>query len=128
MGLDCCLLPIDHDTPDFGFSHSILRLERTGIAQALLEAKGATSPPARFETFYSHDRLCDKPECCCCQEPHYGDTTEDCYGEPLPVFTAGELVSRFGHKRVIRESQRNRAVWAYLATVDPNMRIAVFFS
>lgn len=124
MGLDLTLLPVEHDTFEWGFSHSMLRMDRDSslFSQMLAwEKEYGESPPRRFHTYICRDDACE--------EPHYGDTSETPYGEPLRCVNVGSLV------RILESadldgglSPRNRAALRYLECLRPESRVALYWS
>lgn len=136
MGLDLRLLPIEHDGGSFSFSHSILNCHDTerGLYNALMKMeKGAEGErvPSDFSTFVSRD---DEVwvRCPACgdqkakyEETHYGNTQETPCGEPVRCVRVSDLLRL---KDIATDRCRqNRAVWAYLSEMDPNMRVALFW-
>ena len=118
MGLDLTLLPLTHDTADWGFSHTMLELARTGVAQAIVDAGlQMTAVPRKFNTYLSRDGD---------GEPHYGDTHETPYGDALECVTAGALIP-FADMEEVSCSPDNRAAWSYLEALDPSTRVALYY-
>jgi hypothetical protein len=116
MGLDLRLLPLDYDGENWGYSHCILEV---GSAQDLYEAlkdTPRTPVPTDFSTFVSQERNRG--------EYSYGQTRTTPYGEPLQCVTVKDLTKI---RNLVSRRQKRRAVWAYLAELSPDMRIALYW-
>jgi len=59
-------------------------------------------------------------------EPHYGKTLEDFYGEPLRYLDVKDLLQFSNHEYVL-DNYKNRAVWAYLKELPEDTKIVLFF-
>jgi len=118
MGLDLTLLVLTHDTPEFGFSHTMLELERSGIAQVIMDSGIETTPvPLRFYTFRAREDG---------GESHYGNTQETPYGDKLDCMTCGQLAALYENSAVV-ESDVNRATWLYLGELPGSTRVALYW-
>lgn len=124
MGIDLTLLPIDceNDTGTWGYSHTVLSCERAGKLWGelyMLEKRDGQPVPESFTTYLSRD---DKYE-----EPHYGQTTKDAYGEPVRALPAKALM-RYANHLGVKDQARNRAVWSYLKALPPETKVALYWS
>jgi hypothetical protein len=127
MGLDLKLLPFDSsvmssgDLGDWAFSHTVLNCERRSeLFREIQEGTEElyTPVPKNFSTFVSREDD---------EETHYGNTQTDPYGEPIQSVPAKALLAFAKHKGV-RDNAKNRAIWAYLAALDPETPVALFWS
>lgn len=117
MGIDLNLLPFDGDWPNLAFSHTVLVCERhQDLFDVLVELPGEHVPKG----FSS--RLGRGPD----GETTYGETQETPYGEPLLWVTASQLVAWSPHPGV-QGNWRNRAIWAYLAHIPPQTKVALYW-
>jgi len=57
----------------------------------------------------------------------YGSTPTDNYNEPLMWVRASELLKLKDHPQV-KNNQLNRAAWAYLATIDKDTPVALYWN
>lgn len=117
MGVDLRLLPFDCDRGEFAYSHTILDCERRRSLWTAVEKLPATPVPKGFTSFVG-----DRPD----GESGYGVTAETPYGEPLMATTAGQLLILKDHEGVI-DNHKNRAIWAYLAELPPETRVALYW-
>ena len=126
MGLDLKLLPFDSSVMPLGdgawaFSHTVLNCERRReLFQDVLDGtEGLTTPvPENFATYISREND---------EETHYGNTQTDPYGEPIQSVPAKALLA-FAKHNGVRDNAKNCAVWAYLAELDPETPVALFWS
>lgn len=119
MGLDLTLLPFEADYGDWGFSHSVLNLERRGeLLDEILELR-AHPVPLNFGTFLCRDDAYE--------EPHYGNTQETPYGEPLQWVRVTSLRD-LSERRGVIDNCQNRAVWAYLKELPNDAKVALYWS
>lgn len=124
MGLDLALLPFDYDrsgTPATHFSHTILDCDESGTlfrAIGAVEHRCDQDVPAGFRSFMSRDARYE--------DYHYGETVETGYGGPLRWLTAEELLPFRGYVGVL-DSDKNRAVWAYLEVLPPRTKVALYW-
>jgi hypothetical protein len=114
MGVDLRLLPFS--SPDADFSHDILKVERRRelwepIAE-IEKNRGRDVP----DTFYSFSGAGEK----------YGLTTKTPYGDNLRYVTAEDLLTLRRHKAV-KDNHRNRAVWAWLAQMPHDTKVALYW-
>lgn len=120
MGVDCKLLPIEHDAGSWGYSHSMIQLGRVyAFYEKLRKLPDAGPVPERFSCFLS--RVPDgKKE----GEYGYGDCQKDPYGEKLRCVYAGDLG---GIKLPKTADPSIKAAVAYCRALEPKMRIALFW-
>lgn len=116
MGLDLRLLPFDADR----FSHTILDCERrSDLFEAVLkvERKIGRDVPANFQSFTgkSGEAL-----------PCYGTTIRTPYGENLKYILVEDLL-QFALHVDVRDNEKNRAIWAYLAQLNPQTKVALYW-
>ncbi len=111
MGVDLVLLPItENEEKTWGYTlHDLLR------------ALPNEPVPADFATYVSK-----VPDGSSQGESCYGTVTEDSYGTPLRCVRVGEIVAN-RIERIAREKSQNRAVWAYLAALPPDTRVALYW-
>ena len=119
MGLDLSLLPFDADG-DISFSHTILNCERR---QELFEQlfqldEAGQKVPEKFNSYLSRD---EKYE-----DSHYGLTTKTPYGEDLKYVKAVHLKAYASHPEV-QDNYINRAIWAYLACLPDETKVALYW-
>jgi hypothetical protein len=115
MGVDLDLLPVDHLNNGWGYSHTVLPLNRDRCLWDLIAAIPATplgvasikSPRGgRVDSGkYQGERT-------------YGKLTEDAYGEPYKMVRAGDLAP------VLKEHQPGPAA-AFIAACDPDRWIVL---
>ena len=116
MGLDLTLLPIEHDTNEWGFAHSMIRCNRDGeLFNAVMECEKADSGPVPddFHTYLARGKDGDSK---------YGKTKTTPYGEKIRVVKVSELMPL---KYLAKDY--NAAAWAYLEQLPPNMRVALYW-
>ncbi len=118
MGLDLTLLPFDADSERMNFSHTVLSCERRGQLFEEIQELRATPVPEDFTSYLSLDGEYE--------EHHYGQTHETPYGEPLTYVLAGQLWPFASHEDVMSQS-KNRAIWAYLAELPPDTKVALYW-
>ena len=83
-----------------------------------LQDLDADPVPSSFHSYLSRDDACE--------ESHYGETQETSYGDRLTCVSVSRLL-RFRDHEGVRDSPRNRAVWAYLAELLPETRVALYW-
>lgn len=126
MSLDLTLLPFDDGgdsrKPEWAYSHTMLPVDVVddGFSEALLAEEEATGKnvPAYFGTYTSRN----KEEY---SEPHYGNTQQTPYSEPLKYVLVRELIPCF--EATDDHSERNGAVLAYLRNLNPLTKIALYW-
>lgn len=117
MGTDLALLPLESESAGNAFSHSILEcIRRRELFDDLRELEASPVP----EPFYTY-RSCEGGE-----ESHYGDTQTDGEGEPLTKVRVLQLLPFASHESV-RDTPRNKAIWAYLAALPPRTWVALYW-
>lgn len=135
MGMDLQLLPVEHEeylthngvvTSDWGYSHSILRVDAGGWWWDALQHVQQTRVPGKFHTYVGRGED---------HEPAYRDTQDTPYGDPLKCTTTGELLSAVNAYLAKNDDDvtpdnignRNRAVLAYLKELPATTRIALYW-
>src|SRR5438876_287695 len=118
VAIDLTLLPFDHEAPGSAFSHTILGCNGGGTLYEQIDKLDADPVPLSFRSYLSRD---DEWE-----EAHYGETHETPYGAPLTCVSAKCLL-RFRDQEEVAGNAKNRAVWAYLAELPPETRVALFW-
>ena len=83
MGVDLKLLPFDCDLEMLSFSHTVLNVVRDYALFDRIKEIPAIRVPRDFTSYLSRDDAYE--------EPHYGDTTEDPYGDQVRCVLAGDL-------------------------------------
>lgn len=132
MGLDLRLLPFDssitflQDAKPWGYSHTILSCPRNSVLFDLItkiETKCGKPVPTPFHSFTARRGDGD--------DPGYGDTQIDPYGDPInwvPVkklLALGTRLYRLTHGA--KAHPKMRAIWTYLAALDPETPIALYW-
>ena len=112
MGTTLRLLPFDGDAASF----TVLTVERRTHLHAAIAALLSHDVPETFFSFLSHTT----------GAPTAGVTIEDGHGAPLKYLRAADLIVFASHPDV-QDSAVNRAVWAYLAALPDDQRVAVFW-
>lgn len=111
MSIDLRLLPLDHDRPDWGYSHTVLNIN--SVSEPFMkdvQALPSTPVPASFSTHVAH--LADSQG--------YGETQTDAYNEPIVCVTAETLSSVLAAYPFVPV-----AVRAYVRALPVGMRIAL---
>lgn len=83
MGVDLKLLPFDCDLEILSFSHTILNVSRNYKLFENIRTLPSLKVPKNFTSYLSRDDAYG--------ESHYGDTTEDPYGNQVCYVLAGDL-------------------------------------
>lgn len=114
------LIPVEYDHGGDGHSFTVLRLPENYDLFDAIEAAGfrETDAPEKFNTYLGRGKD---------GEHGFGQTSEDPYGEPLRCVRAGALASLRNDPQVQAEPL-SRAVWAYLAELPPNTKVALYWS
>lgn len=118
MGLDLTLMPFEHAYGDEAYSHTLLHCARSSALFAALRAQVREQPvPRAFMSYRGRD-----------EQGHlgYGNTQRTPYGEPLGWVLVRDLVAFHSHPHV-RHDPQNRAVWAYLAALPPDTKVALYW-
>lgn len=136
MGLDLTLLPFDCDQPMLSFSHSLLGCMRRENLFELISRLSSQPVPENFTSYLSRDNDDQlqyfalpngvRKTLAANLGPHYGRTLKTPYGQPLMWVRAKDLLTCAEHKDV-RDNPKNRAVWAYLAQLDSETKIALYW-
>ena len=119
MGIDLKLLPIEHQHGDFGYAHTVLTLERHSDLWEVIWELRMQPVPRDFSSFFGP--TCERGE------SHYGRMTEDAYGEDLRSVAVKELLKISDHEGVRDYAEKNAAAWAYLAELDPEDRVVLYW-
>lgn len=93
MGIDLVLLPLDHDSKDLAFSHTIIRLNRDSD---LFERIKRLCPTALPSDHGVSAYVAVVPDGSYKGESCYGTLVSDSYGDPYTWVTAGQLCGVFG--------------------------------
>ena len=109
MGIDLTLLPFDCDHDNLSFSHTVLQLPRDYGLYDRIRGIPKTKIPDGFHSYVSRDGEYE--------EPHYGTTTTDSYGDEIECATAGGL------KTVGIEGPTG----AYINALPDDCRVAIFY-
>jgi hypothetical protein len=118
MGLDLSLLPFDCDHEDFAFSHTMLDCDRDDELFDALQALPSLRVIPNFTSFRCRDDDGDS---------HYGPTTVTPYGEPLTYVKTKDLLHHAALAVRNKGYGKNKAIWAYLACLDPQTKVALFW-
>lgn len=118
MGLDLALLPFDCDYEYFAFSHTVLDCGRDGELFEAIQMLPTHPVMANFTSY-----LCRDGD----GETHYGLTVVTPYGEPLMYVEAHALLLHTPRGSRGGIPTKNVAIWAYLACLDPQTKVALFW-
>ena len=118
MGIDLILLPVDHYDQNWGYAHSLLSVNRSSNLFDKIRKLPSFDVPKDFSSYTSRDGKFE--------EPHYGNTIEDCYGDKVKFVEVKSLL-KFKHHRDVRDSGKNSAIWAYLKELPENTKIALYW-
>jgi hypothetical protein len=115
MGVELRLLPFDGPW----FSHTLLSCPAR--PELFAEIQTTLGPierdvPDDFATFTSRAQGAAR----------YGVTRTTPFGLPLKYVRAGELCG-FAQHRDVTDNAATRAIWAYLAALDPTTRVALYW-
>ena len=121
MGVDLRLLPYDADWGTGAFSHTILSCERRRELWEDIAKLPALPVDAKNFTCFASRKI-DDPDA----EDGYGRVYRDPYGEPMQYVTAQSLC-RLSRKRAVRDNHTNRAIWAYLAQLPRQTKVALYW-
>jgi len=121
MGVDLMLLPmtVDHDGKT-AVTYTTLEIERRHELWPLVRSLPSAPVPNSFETLLSTEGPGDWDLWV------VGNTQTDSYGTPLRCVLAEHLYSLVDHPAV-QDNHVNRAVWAYLAQLPVDMRVALYW-
>lgn len=118
MGLDLKLLPFEAECGGICFSHTILTCDRDRDLFDRISKIPAKKVPREFCSYLGDI------ECKECEERHYGNTQKTPYGNPLTWVFAEELAALEEFVGPLR----NTAILAYLETLDPMTKVALYWS
>ena len=118
MGVDLRLLPLDYEGDACSYSHTVLSCDRRRDLWAVINKFKTKPVPEYFTSFLGREG--DDGDY------HYGQTHKNPYGSEIGTITVKQLRKCVDHEGV-QESQKNRAIWAYLACLNPKTRIALFW-
>lgn len=124
MGLDLKLLIVDGELTHRPYSHTMLTLDRTGIAQLVRgidEKHGAEFENGGLYCFLATPKG-DKDGA----GEHYGVATETPYGDPICWVHAKRLKS-LARRKEVTTSRFNKAAWAYVCELPDDTRIGLYF-
>lgn len=124
MGVDLTLLVVT-GTREFGFSHTLLQLERRReLWDPIAEIEKAHGQPAptNFASYVA--RI---PDGEWKDESGYGKVEKTPYGDPVRMVPASALLALRDH-RGVKDNPANRATWAYLAELPGATWIALWWS
>lgn len=116
MGLDLTLLPFD---PWLSFSHTVLSCERSAMLFCKIndvEEEVGECIPLSFSCHLGRDKEGNTA---------YGPVSTTPYGHFLRHVPAGSLVAINEFR--VAPNRKNRAIWAYLSTLEPETRVALFW-
>lgn len=119
MSVNLSLLPFDHETSNstFAFSQTVLTCEQDSTLFSLVEGLTIGEVPEQFNSYVSREHG---------EESHYGVTRTDNYGDVVQYTTVRRLLELRAHPGVA-ERQKNRAIWAYLAALPPETKVALWW-
>jgi hypothetical protein len=117
MGLDLTLLPFDHDSGEFCYSHTVLDCGRSYDLFDFIDTLPQIEVPQGFTSYVSRQGG---------KDTHYGKTTETPYGEPVKYTTASMLLTVPENIKATF-SPKERAIWAYLEQLDQYTKVALFW-
>ena len=120
MGIDLTLLPMTADADGSAYGSTTLELDKQRELWPLIRSLHSEPVPPYFETLLSTE---GPEEWDACVE---GNTQVDNYGNPLMCVLVEQLLSLADHSGV-RATYTNRAVWAYLAQLPADMRVALYW-
>ncbi len=116
MGIDLTLLPFSYETS----SHSVLQLmHRRELWCPIedIELEHGIHVPDGFMSYLGRNED---------GETTFGETLTTPYGERMKYLTAGQLLPLRNHPAA-QDNDVNRAVWAYLAELDPTTKVALYW-
>jgi hypothetical protein len=122
MSLDLMLLPFDNHPDAEPYSHTVLSMTGAGEVLEALQGETLWPVPNSFTSYVSRDSDTDRP----CEDAHYGRTVTTAYKSPLRYATAGQLAPLVRLPSV-QGTARHRAIWAYLAALPPDTKVALYW-
>ena len=114
MGVDVTFLPIEHESEDLCYSHTLLPLWRRRELWPLLDDLLPKNLDRAISCYVGRD---DDGELC------YGELLEDCYGRPLTYLTVAQLLTV--DRSLVNDG--NKAIWAYLGELPPETKIVIYW-
>jgi hypothetical protein len=108
MGLDLTLIPMGHDSTEWGFGHELINLERNYDLFDKLQKLPTSAVPLHFSTFRAVGAN---------GEVRYGDTQSTPYGDQLRAVTMAQL----------KAMQIEGAAGAFIAASPDRQRVALFW-
>lgn len=115
MGIDVTFLPIEHESKDLCYSHTLLPLERRYDLQDEIRRLEPRILGRKISSYVGRDK---EGEVC------YGDTDSDCYGDALTYLTSGELLLVDS----ATVEYKNKAIWAYLRELPADTKIVIYWN
>lgn len=126
MGLDLKLLPIPVMAT---YSHDVITLERRRDLfkkiEKIEEEKGEKVPKG-FNTYLCREEVKDEKGEVVFEGTHYGETLTTPYGNHLQYICAKDLLLLSEHEDV-KDNWTNKAVWAYLENIPPDIWVALMW-
>ena len=117
MGVDLLLLPIDYESKQLSFSHTVLSCERDYMLfeeiQGLLISL-STPIPDNLTTFVGRREGVE--------DTCYGGTITDPYGDQIRCVSVKWLL-----QVTLEKIGRNKAIWAYLECLPPETKVALYW-
>lgn len=117
MGRDLTLLVFDYDSGHTALNLTSLHLARCDDLFGEVDSIGGERVPPQFSSRWAES-----------EEGGYANRNlqEDCHGNSLCWVHAEALLKLQLHSRV-QDDPANRAAWAYLAELEPPMKVALFW-
>ena len=109
MGVDLKLLPFDCDLEVLCFSHTVLNVDRDYALFDRIKEVPSIRVREGFTSYLSRDDAYE--------ETHYGDTTEDPYGDPVRYVLASDL----------KTIGLPGPTGAYIEALDDDNKVALFW-
>lgn len=123
MGVDCTLLPVEFENDQWGYSHTVLKLDRNyTVWEMLRKLPDAGAVPSSFASHIG-GRVREGEQA---GEPCYGETQKDPYGDPVRCVRAGDL-AKLSKRLRSYGLPRTKASIAYCAQLPPETRIAIWW-
>lgn len=121
MGVDLTLLIVDGDS--IPYAHTMLELERRSHFWPYVQELSSSEFERPLSSYHA-----TVPDGSMEGEPCYGKTVETPYGEPLRWVRARDLLA-IKQAALARfcEDSANAAAWAYLAALNPDTRVALYW-
>jgi hypothetical protein len=116
VSLDLSLIPIEYEDSHMAFGHSLLRIDAGRWWYEALKDCNNEPVPKDFATFRGPGKD---------GEPRYGNTQITPYGEKLRCMRVSEILTQIEIKSSM--SSRDKAALSYLAHLDPDSRVALYW-